>query len=163
MPLTSSIWQPPQPCCCVMDVICSMCWGGDCSRVESLQTAFLNAISPAVLRLPLKLEMLLPLKRENAAEGLLLLPLKRENAAEGLLLLPLNLENTAKAPHRRPSAGGMTGVTRQDAETAVLGHGWPVTACPRHTAGARAPSSLGEAAVWQGKDLLLTFGAVCQK
>ena len=126
-----------------------MCWGGDCSRVESLQTAFLNAISPAVLRLPLKLEMLLPLKRENAAEG--------------LLLLPLNLENTAKAPHRRPSAGGMTGVTRQDAETAVLGHGWPVTACPRHTAGARAPSSLGEAAVWQGKDLLLTFGAVCQK
>ena len=46
--------------------------------------------------------MLLPLKRENAAEGLLLLPLKRENAAEGLLLLPLNLENTAKAPHGVP-------------------------------------------------------------
>ena len=38
--LTSSIWQPPQPCCCVTGVICSMCWGGDCSRVESLQTAF---------------------------------------------------------------------------------------------------------------------------
>ena len=139
-----------------------------------MQTAFLNAISPAVLRLPLKLEMLLPLKRENAAEGLLLLPLKRENAAEGLLLLPLkrenaaegllllplNLENTAKAPHRRPSAGGMTGVTRQDAETAVLGHGWPVTACPRHIAGARAPSSLGEAAVWQGKAFLVPFVAV---
>ena len=157
-----------------MDVICSMCWGGDCSRVESLQTAFLNAISPAVLRLPLKLEMLLPLKRENAAEGLLLLPLKRENAAEGLLLLPLkrdnaaegllllplNLENTAKAPHRRPSAGGMTGVTRQDAETAVLGHGWPVTACPRNSAGVKAPSSQSETAVWQGKAFLVPFVAV---
>ena len=116
--------------------------------------------------LPLKREnateglLLLPLKRENATEGLLLLPLKRENATEGLLLLPLNLENTAKAPHRRPSAGGMTGVTRQDAETAVLGHGWPVTACPRHIAGARAPSSLGEAAVWQGKAFLVPFVAV---
>ena len=107
--------------------------------------------------------LLLPLKRVSTTEGLLLLPLNLENTAEGLLLRPLNPENTAKAPHRRPSAGGMTGVTRQDAETAVLGHGWPVTACPRHTAGARAPSSLGEAAVWQGKDLLLTFGAVCQK
>ena len=104
--------------------------------------------------------LLLPLNLENTAEGLLLLPLNLENTAEGLLLRPLNPENTAKAPHRRPSAGGMTGVTRQDAETAVLGQGRPVTACPRHIAGVRAPSSLGEAAVWQGKAFLVPFVAV---
>ena len=94
------------------------------------------------------------------SQPVLLLPLNAENTAEGLLLPPLNPESTAKAPHRRPSAGGMTGVTRQDAETAVLGHGWPVTACPRYIAGARAPASLGEAAVWQGKAFLVPFVAV---
>ncbi len=60
--------------------------------------------------------LLLPLKRVSTTEGLLLLLLNLENTAEGLLLRPLNPENTAKAPHRRPSAGGMTGVTRQDAD-----------------------------------------------
>ena len=94
------------------------------------------------------------------SQPVLLLPLNPENTAEGLLLPPLKRENTAKAPHSRPSAGGMTGVTRQEAETAVLGHGWPVTACPRYIAGARAPASLGEAAVWQGKAFLVPFVAV---
>ena len=63
-----------------------------------------------------------------------------------------------QAERRCCCGGGSAG-----AEPAVLGHGWPVTACPRNSAGVKAPSSLSEAAVWQGKDLLLTFGAVCQK
>ena len=54
-------------------------------------------------------------------------------------LPPLDSRNDADAHHRRPNAGAVVGVARQDAEPAVPGHGWPVTACPHNSAGVRAP------------------------
>ncbi|PAA03611.1 hypothetical protein CJU81_23240 [Pseudomonas fragi] len=65
-----------------------------------------------------------------------------------------------KEARRRPNAGAVMGVARQDAAPAAMGQGWPVAACPHNSAGVRAPASLGEAAVWQGKAFLLTFVAV---
>ena len=54
-------------------------------------------------------------------------------------LPPLDSRCNADAHHRRPNAGAVVGVARQDAEPAVPGHGWPVTACPHNSAGVRVP------------------------
>ena len=60
-------------------------------------------------------------------------------------LPPLDSRNDAHAHHRRPNAGAVVGVARQDAEPAVPGHGWPVTACPHNSAGVRVPGEPGRA------------------
>ncbi|OZY27631.1 hypothetical protein CJF40_13495 [Pseudomonas lundensis] len=73
------------------------------------------------------------------------------------------LQAQRKGPSQQAERRCCCGGGSAGAEPAVLGHGWPVTACPRNSAGVKEPSSQSEAAVWQGKDLLLTFGAVCQK
>ena len=63
-------------------------------------------------------------------------------------VLDLVFDFDLPAHHRRPNAGAVMGVARQDAAPAAMGHGWPVAACPHNSAGVRAPASLGEAAVW---------------
>ena len=75
-----------------------------------------------------------------------------KNAHEGAVLFlkamslpPLDSRNDADAHHRRPNAGAVVGVARQDAEPAVPGHGWPVTACPHNSAGVRVPGEPGRA------------------
>ena len=60
------------------------------------------------------------------------------------------------APFRRPSAIVVQWVERQDAARAVLGHGWPVAACPRSNDEARGPAA-GGPDVW-GKTFWLLLG-----
>ena len=47
-----------------------------------------------------------------------------------LLLEPHVCPDDANAHHRRPNAGAVMGVARQDAAPAVTGHPWPNTALP---------------------------------
>ena len=56
-----------------------------------------------------------------------------------LLLEPHVCPDDANAHHRRPNAGAVMGVARQDAAPAAMGHVWPVAACPHNSAGERAP------------------------
>ena len=48
----------------------------------------------------------------------------------------------------RPSGGSAQWVDRQDAGRAVLGQGWPVTACPRSGTGVREPER-SEGRTWE--------------
>ena len=98
--------------------------------------------------------------RRSIALANKLAPTRSGSAVDLAVDLAFDLKRPVKP--RWPNAGLEPWATRQDAGLAALGQGWRFAAAHglRSAVGYTEPKRGAE---WWGKDLLVTFGAVCQK